>query len=119
MSITLSENGKIVVYNASSGRKAKSSEYSRGIQQALEAKEGLQIHTESVNGDEMSILDMVRKFDKVSGCSGTVRELNDYFEDRFGKVYVKFLLRLAMQLMKHRSIFYIKVPNNNIFMRIS
>ena len=48
-------------------------------------KEGLQIHTESVNGDEMSILDMVRKFDKVSGCSGTVRELNDYFEDRFGK----------------------------------
>ena len=79
------ENGKIVVYNASSGRKAKSSEYSRGIQQALEAKEGLQIHTESVNGDEMSILDMVHKFDKVSGCSGTVRELNDYFEDRFGK----------------------------------
>lgn len=79
------ENGKIVVYNASSGRKVESSEYSKGIQQALEAKEGLQIHSESVNGDQMSILDMVRKFDKVSGCSGTVRELNDYFEDRFGK----------------------------------
>lgn len=79
------ENGKIVVYNASSGRKTKSSEYSRGIQQALEAKEGLTIHTESINGDEMSILDMIRKFDKVSGCSGTVRELNDYFEERFGK----------------------------------
>ena len=79
------ENGKIVVYNAATGRKVKSSEYSRGIHSALEAKEGLKVHPESIAGDEMSILDMIHKFDKVSGCSGTVRELNDYFEERFGK----------------------------------
>ena len=43
------ENGKIVVSQCILlWQKAKSSEYSRGIQQALEAKEGLQIHTERV-----------------------------------------------------------------------
>lgn len=79
------KQGKINVYNSVTGRKVESSVFAAGIQQALEAKEGFQVHEESISGDEMSILDMLRKFDKISGCSGTVRELNDYFEERFGK----------------------------------
>ena len=79
------EKGTIEVYNSITGRKVESSVFDT-VQQALEVKEGLLVSSGLVNGDNMSIFDMLSKFDKVSGCSGTVKELQNYFAVQFGKL---------------------------------
>lgn len=79
-------DNKVQVYDKVSGRIKTSSSYSKGIQQAIQAKEGLPIECERVEKDGMSVLGLVKYFDKISGCSGTVKELEKYFVERFGQV---------------------------------
>lgn len=66
------QNGEIVIVDEFTGRKMDGRQYSDGLHQALEAKEGVKINPESDTTATITIQNFFRLYDKISGMSGTV-----------------------------------------------
>lgn len=67
----LVKDGKIVIIDTSTGRLMESRKYSDNLHQAIEAKEGLEISSESKTMATITYQNFFRLYHKISGMTGT------------------------------------------------
>ena len=77
------ENREIQLIDQFTGRVLKGREYSDGLQQAIQAKEGVEIKEETVTMATITYQNFFRLFKKLSGMTGTAKTE----EEEFNKIY--------------------------------
>jgi preprotein translocase subunit SecA len=65
------ENGEVVIIDEHTGRKMTGRRWGEGLHQAVEAKEGVQIQSESQTFASITFQNYFRQYDKLSGMTGT------------------------------------------------
>jgi preprotein translocase subunit SecA len=64
-------NGEIVIVDESTGRVAEGRKWSRGIHQAVEAKEGVEVTVDSGQAARITVQDYFQRYQHVAGMTGT------------------------------------------------
>ena len=67
------DNGEIMLIDQNTGRKLPGRAYSEGLNQAIEAKEGLQIKQETITLAKITFQNFFRLYKKLSGMTGTAK----------------------------------------------
>lgn len=75
------QNGKVVIVDQYTGRVMPSRQFSDGLHQAIEAKEGVTINSETKTLATITIQNYFRHFDKIAGMTGTAQTVADEFRD--------------------------------------
>ena len=73
------EEGEIVIVDPNTGRKMPGREYSDGLHQALEAKEGLKIKQETITFASITYQNFFRLYKKLAGMTGTAKTEEEEF----------------------------------------
>jgi len=73
------QNGKVVIVDQYTGRVMPSRQFSDGLHQAIEAKEGVKINSETKTLATITIQNYFRHFDKIAGMTGTAQTVADEF----------------------------------------
>lgn len=105
------QNGKIVLIDKTTDRKLLNNNFSYGLHQALEAKEGLNITPIKNTDSSITISSFIKKFKKISGTSGTAYSEYDEFVTQYGKSVVKIphYMDIPASLFNNKKI---KLPIN-------
>lgn len=75
------KNGQVMLVDEFTGRIMEGRRYSKGLHQALEAKEGLKIHPESTTIASITYQNFFRLYNKISGMTGTAKtEEKEFFD---------------------------------------
>lgn len=77
-------DGKIVIVDEGTGRLMYGRRYNEGIHQAIEAKEGVDIQYESRTLASITYQNYFRKFNKLSGMTGTAKTEEEEFRTIYG-----------------------------------
>ncbi len=83
------KDGKIVIVDESTGRLMDGRRYSEGIHQAIEAKEEVEIQQESKTLASITYQNLFRKYNKLSGMTGTAKTEEEEFRDIYGLTIVE------------------------------
>ena len=97
------ENGEIYLIDQSTGRKMIGREYSDGLQQAIQVKEGAVIHPETVTQATITYQNFFRLYNKLAGMTGTAKTEEEEFLD----IYNMRVVRIPT----HRPIARIDAPD--------
>lgn len=73
------KDGKVVIVDESTGRLMDGRRYSEGIHQAIEAKENVDIQEESKTLASITFQNFFRKYNKLSGMTGTAKTEEEEF----------------------------------------
>lgn len=73
------EEGAVVIVDPNTGRKMPGREYSDGLHQALQAKEGLQVKQESTTLATITYQNFFRLYKKLAGMTGTAKTEEEEF----------------------------------------
>ena len=76
--------GEIVLVDPITGRARPDSRYQHGLQAALEAKEGVAVHTESEVLARISVQGYMRQYESIAGMTGTALDSEDEFRNMYG-----------------------------------
>jgi len=75
----INEEGKIVLVDEKTGRMMEGHSWGEGLQQAVEAKEDIEVSDATETHMKMSFQRFFRLYSKLSGMSGTLQHLEDVF----------------------------------------
>lgn len=91
------EDGKVVLLDEVSGRAMTGVKMSGGIHQAIEAKEGVEITTESKTLGTISYQSLFKKFKRLSGMTGTAKTDEKEFIDTYHLEVIQIPTNKALQ----------------------
>ena len=74
-------DGKIVIVDSFTGRLMQGRQYSDGLHQAIEAKEGVEIQEETKTLATITFQNLFRMYKKLSGMTGTAKTEEEEFRD--------------------------------------
>ncbi len=77
-------DGKVVVVDQFTGRPVEGRSWSDGLQQAIEAKEGVEIQKEAIVLASISYQCLFRSYSKLAGMTGTAATEEEEFESIYG-----------------------------------
>ncbi|MGI9516046.1 MAG: preprotein translocase subunit SecA, partial [Pirellulaceae bacterium] len=72
--------GKVVIVDESTGRIAEGRRWSKGIHQAIEAKEKLEIEIQTSNAAQITVQQLVNRYPIIAGMTGTAIECRREFK---------------------------------------
>ncbi|HET7579413.1 MAG TPA: preprotein translocase subunit SecA [Bacillales bacterium] len=78
------QDGEIVIVDQFTGRLMKGRRYSEGLHQAIEAKERLEIQRESMTLATITFQNYFRRYQKLSGMTGTAKTEEEEFQNIYG-----------------------------------
>ena len=84
----LIKDGKVFLIDASTGRVSEGRRLSNGLHQAIEAKEGLEIEPESQTLASITYQNLIRKYETISGMTGTAETEKEEFQIIYGSEVV-------------------------------
>ena len=84
------DNDKIVIVDAFTGRLMHGRQYSDGLHQALEAKEGVHINEETKTLATITFQNLFRMYNKLSGMTGTAKTE----EEEFMNIYNMYVIEI-------------------------
>ncbi len=90
----LVQGGKVIIVDEFTGRQMPGRRWSDGLHQAVEAKEGARVQSESVTYATITIQNYFRMYDKLAGMSGTA--LTE--AEEFDKIYKLGVLAIPTNL---------------------
>ena len=85
----VSEEGEIHIIDQFTGRVLKGRQYSEGLHQALEAKEGVEIKKETVTVATITYQNYFRMYKKLSGMTGTAKTEEEEFRNIYNMYVVE------------------------------
>ncbi|MCR4600145.1 MAG: preprotein translocase subunit SecA [Clostridia bacterium] len=74
-------DGEVIIVDEFTGRLMQGRRYSNGLHQAIEAKEGLDVRSESKTLATITLQNYFRMFNKLSGMTGTAKTEEEEFRD--------------------------------------
>ena len=84
------DNDKIIIVDLFTGRLMHGRQFSEGLHQALEAKEGVTINNETKTLATITFQNLFRMYNKLSGMTGTAKTE----EEEFRNIYNMYVLRI-------------------------
>ena len=75
------DNGKVIIVDPFTGRLMHGRQYSDGLHQAIEAKEGVEIQQETKTLATITFQNLFRMYDKLSGMTGTAETEKEEFRE--------------------------------------
>ncbi|OWZ83733.1 preprotein translocase subunit SecA [Natranaerobius trueperi] len=78
------EDGQVVIVDQFTGRKMPGRQYSDGLHQAIEAKEGVEIKKESQTLASITFQNFFKLYNKLSGMTGTAFTEEEEFQEIYG-----------------------------------
>ena len=83
------QNGEVMIVDSFTGRILKGRQYSEGLHQAIEAKEGVEIKQETVTVATITYQNFFRMYKKLSGMTGTAKTEEEEFRDIYNMYVVE------------------------------
>ena len=83
------ENGQVIIVDPFTGRLMKGRNYSDGLHQAIEAKEGVQIQEETKTLATITFQNLFRMYKKISGMTGTAKTEEEEFRDIYNMYVIE------------------------------
>ncbi len=83
------QEGEVLIVDQSTGRILKGRQFSEGLHQALEAKEGVQINKETITVATITYQNFFRMYKKLSGMTGTAKTEEEEFRDIYNMYVVE------------------------------
>lgn len=84
------DNDKVIIVDAFTGRLMHGRQYSEGLHQALEAKEGVTINSETKTLATITFQNFFRMYNKLSGMTGTAKTE----EEEFRNIYNMYVIEV-------------------------
>ena len=84
------EDGSVVIVDPFTGRLMHGRQYSEGLHQAIEAKEGVQINEETRTMATITFQNLFRMYNKLSGMTGTAKTE----EEEFINIYNMYVIQI-------------------------
>ncbi len=84
------ENGEVIIVDQFTGRLMHGRQFSEGLHQALEAKEGVQINVETKTMATITFQNLFRMYNKLSGMTGTAKTE----EEEFRQIYNMYVIQI-------------------------
>ena len=84
------ENGEVIIVDQFTGRLMHGRQYSEGLHQAIEAKEGVKINAETRTMATINFQNLFRMYNKLSGMTGTAKTE----EEEFRNIYNMYVIRI-------------------------
>ena len=78
------QDGEIIIVDEFTGRLMYGRRYSNGLHQAIEAKEGMKVRSESKTLATITLQNYFRMYQKLAGMTGTARTEEEEFRDIYG-----------------------------------
>ena len=88
------ENGEIIIVDQFTGRLMHGRQFSEGLHQALEAKEGVKINVETKTMATITFQNLFRMYNKLSGMTGTAKTE----EEEFRQIYNMYVIQIPTNL---------------------
>jgi len=82
------ENGEVIIVDQFTGRLMHGRQYSEGLHQAIEAKEGVKINAETRTMATITFQNLFRMYSKLSGMTGTAKTE----EEEFRNIYNMYVI---------------------------
>ena len=82
------ENGEVIIVDQFTGRLMHGRQFSEGLHQALEAKEGVKINAETKTMATITFQNLFRMYNKLSGMTGTAKTE----EEEFRNIYNMYVI---------------------------
>ena len=83
------ETSEVLIVDQSTGRILKGRQFSEGLHQALEAKEGVEIKKETITVATITYQNFFRMYKKLSGMTGTAKTEEEEFRDIYNMYVVE------------------------------
>ena len=77
------QDGEVIIVDDFTGRLMPGRRFSEGLHQAIEAKEGVQIHRENITMATITFQNFFRMYDKLAGMTGTALTEAEEFEKTY------------------------------------
>ena len=84
------DNGEVIIVDPFTGRLMHGRQYSEGLHQAIEAKEGVEINAESRTMATITFQNLFRMYAKLSGMTGTAKTE----EEEFRNIYNMYVIEI-------------------------
>ena len=84
------ENGEVIIVDQFTGRLMHGRQYSDGLHQAIEAKEGVEINEETRTMATITFQNLFRMYNKLSGMTGTAKTE----EEEFRNIYNMYVIQI-------------------------
>ena len=84
------ENDAVIIVDQFTGRLMHGRQYSEGLHQAIEAKEGVTINTETKTMATITFQNLFRMYNKLAGMTGTAKTE----EEEFRNIYNMYVIRI-------------------------
>jgi len=78
------QDGRVVIVDESTGRQMRTRQWSEGLHQAVECKEGVEITSETEVLAAITFKDYFSRYKKLAGMTGTARPQAYHFRERYG-----------------------------------
>ena len=85
----VSQDGKVVIVDQFTGRLMEGRQFSDGLHQALEAKEGVEINEETRTMATITYQNLFRMYNKISGMTGTAKTEEEEFRDIYNMYVIQ------------------------------
>lgn len=86
----VSDEGEVVIIDQFTGRLMPGRQFSEGLHQAIEAKEGVKINEETKTMATITFQNLFRMYKKISGMTGTAKTEEEEFRD----IYNMYVIRI-------------------------
>lgn len=83
------ENGEIIIVDQFTGRLMHGRQFSDGLHQAIEAKEGVKINEETKTMATITFQNLFRMYEKLSGMTGTAKTEEEEFRDIYNMYVIQ------------------------------
>ncbi len=100
------KDGKLIVIDEFSGRLAEGRRFGDGLHQSLEAKENLKIQAESITLASITFQNYFKKYEKISGMTGTAITESDEFLEIYGLNVIEIPTNKPMIRKDHNDQIY-------------
>lgn len=83
------QDGQVIIVDQFTGRLMRGRRYSDGLHQAIEAKEGLEIQSESMTLATITFQNLFRMYNKLAGMTGTAKTEEEEFRNIYNMAVVE------------------------------
>lgn len=100
------KDGEVIIVDEFTGRLMYGRRYSDGLHQAIEAKEGLNVRSESKTLATITFQNYFRMYNKLSGMTGTAKTEEDEFKEIYGMDVVEIPTNKPVIREDHHDVVY-------------
>lgn len=100
------QDGEIIIVDPFTGRLMQGRRYSEGLHQAIEAKEGLEIQSESKTLATITLQNFFRMYQKLSGMTGTAKTEEEEFQSIYNMDVIEIPTNKPMIRVDNADLIY-------------